>query len=39
MRDFLQNEYLGKARDGVGLMYMKGGDALYRTTQSTTRFR
>ncbi len=37
MRDFLQNEYLGKARDGVGLMYMKGGDALYRyNIQSTT---
>jgi uncharacterized protein (DUF885 family) len=37
MRDFLQNEYLGHARDGVGLMYMKGGDALYRyEVQSTT---
>jgi len=30
MRAFLQNEYLPKAREGVGLMYMKGGDALYR---------
>ncbi len=30
MRAFLQTEYLPKARDGVGLMYMKGGDALYR---------
>jgi uncharacterized protein (DUF885 family) len=37
MRDFLQNEYLPKAREGVGLMYMKGGDALYRyQVQSTT---
>jgi uncharacterized protein (DUF885 family) len=37
MRDFLQNEYLAKAREGVGLMYMKGGDALYRyNVQSTT---
>ena len=37
MRDFLQNEYLAKAREGVGLMYMKGGDALYRyDVQSTT---
>jgi uncharacterized protein (DUF885 family) len=37
MHDFLQNEYLGHARDGVGLMYMKGGDALYRyDIQSTT---
>jgi uncharacterized protein (DUF885 family) len=37
MRDFLQNEYLPKSREGVGLMYMKGGDALYRyDVQSTT---
>jgi uncharacterized protein (DUF885 family) len=37
MRDFLQDEYLAKAREGVGLMYMKGGDALYRyDVQSTT---
>ena len=37
MRDFLKNEYLGHARDGVGLMYMKGGDGLYRyQVQSTT---
>jgi uncharacterized protein (DUF885 family) len=37
MRDFLQNEYLAHARDGAGLMYMKGGDALYRyQVQSTT---
>ena len=37
LRDFLQNEYLGHARDGAGLMYMKGGDKLYRyLVQSTT---
>ncbi len=37
LRDFLKNEYLGHAREGVGLMYMKGGDALYRyDVQSTT---
>ena len=37
LRAFLQNEYLAHARDGVGLMYMKGGDALYRyEVQSTT---
>jgi uncharacterized protein (DUF885 family) len=37
MRDFLKDEYLGHAREGVGLMYMKGGDALYRyDVQSTT---
>ena len=37
MRDFLQNEYLRHAREGVGLMYMKGGKALYRQeVQSTT---
>src|SRR3982751_3098601 len=37
MHDFLKNEYLGRARAGVGLMYMKGGDALYRyQVQSTT---
>ena len=29
MRDFLQNEYLPVARDGVGLSQMKGGDKLY----------
>jgi len=40
MRDFLQNEYLAHARGGVGLMYMKGGDALYRyqvQSQTTTK--
>jgi len=37
LRDFLANDYLAHARDGVGLMYMKGGDAYYRTLiQSTT---
>jgi uncharacterized protein (DUF885 family) len=37
MRDFLKNDYLGRARDGAGEMYMKGGDALYRyQVQSTT---
>jgi len=30
MHDFLANEYLAHARDGVGLMYMKGGDKYYR---------
>ena len=37
LRDFLKNEYLPHARDGYGLMYMKGGDKLYRyLVQSTT---
>jgi uncharacterized protein (DUF885 family) len=37
VRDFLQNDYLARAREGHGLMYMKGGDALYRYyVQSTT---
>jgi uncharacterized protein (DUF885 family) len=37
MREFLQNDYLAHAREGVGLMNMKGGDALYRyDIQSTT---
>lgn len=37
LRDFLKNEYLGNAREGVGLIYMKGGDNLYRyEVQSTT---
>jgi uncharacterized protein (DUF885 family) len=37
MRAFLKTDYLPHARDGVGLMYMKGGDALYRyNVQSTT---
>ena len=29
LRDFLANEYLPVARDGVGLSYMKGGDSYY----------
>ncbi|WP_300973025.1 DUF885 family protein [Sphingomonas sp. LHG3406-1] len=29
VRDFLRSEYLPAARDGVGLMYLKGGPALY----------
>ena len=37
MRDFLGNEYLARAREGVGEKYMKGGDALYAyQVQSTT---
>lgn len=37
MRDFLANEYLAHARDGVGLLYMKGGDKYYRyLIESTT---
>ena len=29
LRDFLQTEYLPRARDGVGLVHMRGGDRLY----------
>ena len=37
LRDYLSASYLPKARDGYGLMYMKGGDLLYRyLIQSTT---
>ena len=37
VRDYLSASYLPKARDGVGLMYMKCGDRLYRhLVQSTT---
>jgi uncharacterized protein (DUF885 family) len=37
MRDFLANEYLAHAREGAGLLYMKGGDKYYRyLIQSTT---
>jgi uncharacterized protein (DUF885 family) len=37
MRDFLSQEYLARARDGAGLMYMKGGDKYYRyLIESTT---
>ena len=30
LRDFLRDEYLPRARDGVGLIHMRGGDVLYR---------
>jgi uncharacterized protein (DUF885 family) len=37
LRDFLKGDYLPKARDGAGLMYMPGGDKLYRyLVRSTT---
>jgi len=37
LRDFLKTEYLPHARDGAGLMYMKGGDKLYQQLiESTT---
>jgi uncharacterized protein (DUF885 family) len=37
LRDFLRDDYLAHARDGVGLKYMKGGDKLYEyLLQSTT---
>ena len=37
LRDFLRDDYLAHAREGAGLMYMKGGDHLYRyLIQSTT---
>jgi uncharacterized protein (DUF885 family) len=37
LRDFFSNEYLARAREGVGLKYMKGGDKLYAyLIQSTT---
>ena len=38
LRDYLKREYLPQARDGAGLMYMRGGDQLYRTLvrQTTT---
>ena len=37
VRDFLRTEYLPVAREGVGLLTMKGGDQLYRyQVQSTT---
>ena len=38
LRDFLQNEYLPRAREGVGLLHMRGGDLLYRRLiqQNTT---
>ena len=37
LRDYLSSSYLPKARDGYGLLYMKGGNNLYRyLVQSTT---
>ena len=37
MHDFLKNEYLPVAREGVGLSYMKGGDVYYKyLIESTT---
>ena len=37
LRDFLKSEYSPTAREGAGIMYMKGGDKLYRyQIQSTT---
>jgi len=38
LRDFLKNEYLPVAREGVGLVHMKGGPDLYRflIEQNTT---
>ncbi|MDQ4087846.1 MAG: DUF885 domain-containing protein, partial [Pseudomonadota bacterium] len=29
LRDFLQNEYLPRAREGAGLVHMRGGEQLY----------
>lgn len=31
LRDFLRDEYLPRARDGHGLVHMRGGDRLYRS--------
>ena len=37
LRNFFKTEYLAKARDGYGIMYMPGGDKLYRyQIESTT---
>ena len=37
LRDFLRDDYLARAREGVGLKYMKGGPELYRQLiESTT---
>ena len=38
LRDFLRDDYLPAARDGAGLMYMKGGERLYQELieQTTT---
>ena len=40
LRDFLKNDYLPAAREGVGLVHMKGGPELYRylvEQQTTTK--
>ncbi|MGE0178184.1 MAG: DUF885 family protein [Sphingomonas sp.] len=38
LREFLQNEYLPRAREGVGLVHMRGGDRVYarRVRDNTT---
>jgi len=37
LRDYLKTEYLASAREGQGLLYMRGGDKLYRyLIESTT---
>ena len=36
LRDFLADEYLPVARDGVGLSYMKGGETLYKNMIENT---
>ena len=37
LRDYLKADYLPQARDGAGMMYMRGGDQLYRyLVRSTT---
>jgi uncharacterized protein (DUF885 family) len=37
LRDFLRDDYLPQAREGAGLLYMKGGNQLYRELiRSTT---
>ncbi len=36
MHDFLKDEYLAVAREGVGLSYMKGGDILYKNLIENT---
>ncbi len=40
LRDFLHDDYLPKARDGVGLVAMKGGPLLYKNlVESTTTLK
>ncbi|OAO05186.1 hypothetical protein A8B75_05205 [Sphingomonadales bacterium EhC05] len=36
MHDFLKDEYLAVAREGVGLSYMKGGDLMYKNLIENT---